>query len=136
MTKELISKSANPYIYAGHGCMDYRATFEWFINQLQMPVFLTWRAIDLLHEEHPFYAGRPGLIGQPEANDKLDNADLLIMLGMRVDDMTTCFDIGSFALKAVKVVVDIDKAELDRLPDDWVKVNRDCGEFMKELMND
>ena len=134
MCRHIINKAANPYIYAGFGCMDYRATFEWFIDHLQMPVFLTWRAIDLLPDNHPLNAGRPGLIAQPEANKRLNEADLVIILGARMDDKTTCFDIANFAPNAKKIIVDIDKAELDRLPDDWVKVNKDCGEFMKELM--
>lgn len=136
MRRDLISKAANPYIYAGHGCTLYRSQFEWFINQMQIPVFLTWRAIDLLPDGHPLNAGRPGLISQPEDNKRLAEADLILFLGMRIDDKVTCYHIENLAPKAQKIIVDIDKAELDRLPDDWIKINKDVGEFMKEMMND
>jgi acetolactate synthase-1/2/3 large subunit len=130
---ELISKAIHPVIYAGHGCTLYRNDFETLIHELQIPVMLSWRAIDLLPEEHPLFAGRPGLIAQPEANKQIMAADLVLILGARVDDSLTCYNIKGFAPQAVKVVVDIDKAELARLPGDWIKVNQDVGEFMREL---
>lgn len=130
---EYISKAVNPVIYAGHGCTLYRADFDMLINDLQIPVMLSWRAIDLLPDDHPLFAGRPGLISQPEANKQIMASDLVLILGARMDDSVTCYNINGFAPKAVKIVVDIDKAELDRLPDDWIKINQDVGEFIREL---
>ena len=130
----IISKSANPYIYAGHGCSLYREKFIFFIDFMQLPVLLSWRAIDLLPDDHPLNAGRPGMIGQPKANEKLLEADLLLVLGARIDDGLTSFDIDNFAPKAVKVVVDVDEAELARLPADYFRVHQDIGEFMDELV--
>ncbi len=132
--KDLISKSTNPYIYAGHGCALYRHKFIRFIEELQIPVMLSWRAIDLIPDDHPLNAGRPGLVAQPEANKKIQQADLLLILGARVDDSLTAYNREQFAPRATKVVVDIDKAELDRLPSDYIKVNRDVNIFMDELL--
>ena len=132
--KDLIKKSKNPYIYAGHGCTLYRQKFIWFIENLQIPVMLSWRAIDLLADDHPLNAGRPGLVAQPEANKKMQQADLLLIMGARVDDSLTAYHRELFAPRAVKVVVDIDKAELDRLPADYIKVNRDVNDFMQTLL--
>lgn len=131
---KLINKSSNPYIYAGHGCTLYREKFIFFIDFMQLPVLLSWRAIDLLPDDHPLNAGRPGLIGQPDANKKLQEADLLLVLGARIDDGLTAFNIDNFAPKAFKAVVDIDQAELDRLPADYYRVHQDVGEFMDELV--
>ena len=75
--KVLIDNSKNPYIYAGHGCALYRSKFKEFIEKMQIPVMLSWRAIDLITDEHPLNAGRPGLITQPEANKNIQQADLL-----------------------------------------------------------
>lgn len=129
-----ISKSGCPIIYAGHGCTLYREKFIFFIEMLQIPVMLSWRAIDLIHDEHPLNGGRPGLFAQPYANKTIQEADLVIVLGARVEDGLTAFNIDNFAPKAVKVVVDIDKAELDRLPADYFRVHQDVGEFMDELL--
>lgn len=132
----LISKSSNPYIYAGHGATLYRKKFDFFINELQIPVMLSWRAIDLIPDDHPLNAGRPGLIAQPEANKRIQEADLIIVMGARVEDSLTAFKIDQFAPRAVKVVVDIDNAELDRLPPEYYRVNMDIGEFMQELLDE
>jgi len=129
----LISKSQHPIIYAGHGCTLNRQVFDWFINEINIPVMLSWRAIDLLPDDHPLFTGRPGLIAQPEANKRFMEADLVLILGARLDDSLTCYNLVEFAPRAVKIVVDIDSAELDRLPEDWVKVNMDVAEFMREL---
>lgn len=130
----LISKSQHPVIYAGHGCTLNRQVFDWFINEMNIPVMLSWRAIDLLPEGHPLLIGRPGLIAQPEANKQLMESNLVLILGARMDDSLTCYNLSGFCPNAVKIVVDIDKAELDRLPDDYVKVNIDVADFMKELL--
>lgn len=129
----LLNKASKPVIYAGHGCTLCRPVFEWFIHEMMMPVMLSWRAIDLLPEEHPLFAGRPGLIAQPEANKKIMEANLVLILGARLDDSVTCYNINGFAPNAIKIVVDIDKAELDRLPDSYIKVNMDVFDFMREL---
>ena len=129
-----IRKSSNPYIYAGHGCTLHREKFAAFIDKLQIPVMLSWRAIDLLPDNHPLNAGRPGLIAQPEANKRIQQADLVIIMGARVEDTLTAFKIDQFAPLAVKVVVDVDQAELDRLPPEYYRINMDCGKFMDEVM--
>jgi acetolactate synthase-1/2/3 large subunit len=131
--KSLLDKATRPVLYAGHGCTLHRVRFERFVDDLGIQIMLSWRAIDLLPDNHPLFAGRPGLIAQPEANKRIMSADLVLILGARVDDSMTCFDIAGFAPKARKIVVDIDRAELDRLPEDWLKLNQDVGEFMKEL---
>jgi len=132
----LINKSANPYIYAGHGCTLYREKFIFFAEFMQIPVMLSWRAIDLLSDNHPLNAGRPGLIAQPEANHKIQEADLILILGARVEDSLTAFKIDQFAPKAMKVVVDVDKAELDSLPPEYYRVQQDVGKFMQELLEE
>ena len=133
ITVDHLNKAVHPVIYAGHGCTLYRPIFDTLINELQIPVMLSWRGIDLLPDDHPLNAGRPGLIAQLEANKRIMNADLVLILGARMDDSLTCYNIDNFAPKAVKIIVDIDRAELARLPDDWLKINQDVGEFMKEL---
>jgi acetolactate synthase-1/2/3 large subunit len=100
---------------------------------MNIPVMLSWRAIDLLPDDHPLFAGRPGLIAQPEANKRLMEADLVLILGARLDDSVTCYNLVGFVPKAVKIVVDIDKAELSRLPEDLVKANMEVVDFMREL---
>ncbi len=131
--QSVINKAKRPIIYAGHGCTLNRQVFDWFINEMNIPVMLSWRAIDLLPDDHPLYVGRPGLIAQPEANKRLWESDLILVLGARLDDSVTCYNLQGFCSKATKIVVDIDSAELARLPDDWIKLNMDVADFMRKV---
>ena len=131
--RDLLNKSSFPVLYAGHGCTLYRVRFERFVDDLAIPVMLSWRAIDLLPDDHPLFTGRPGLIAQPDANKRLWDADLVLIMGARMDDSLTCYNLDGFCPKVKKIIVDVDKAELDRLPENWIKVEMDCGQFMKKL---
>ena len=123
-----INNADRPIVYAGWGCTFYKQGFEKFVEKYSIPVMVSWRAIDLAPE-----ADRPGMFN-PIANEVLNEADLLLVLGARIDDTLTNYDLANFAKNAVKIVVDIDKAELDRLPEDYIKVNMDVGEFLREMI--
>jgi acetolactate synthase-1/2/3 large subunit len=77
-------------------------------------VLTSWKAADLLAEDDPLYCGRPGAIGQRGANFTQQNADLIIVLGARLDLPSVAFNHEGFARHAKKVFVDIDQAELDK----------------------
>ena len=118
-------------LYLGYGVMQYRELALKYIEKMNMPVLLTWRAADLLPDNHLLYAGRPGSLAQPKANKTLMEADTVICIGARIDLETVAFDYKNFAPQACRVAIDIDQAELDKLPDDWDWVCMDAGEFMK-----
>lgn len=134
--KDAINKAKRPLIYAGHGCTLYRAQFLAFIDELNIPVLLSWRAIDLIPDDHLLNYGRPGMFSTPKIANLLDDADMVLILGARIDDSLTDYGKKEFSPNAKKIVVDIDKAELDRLPDDYIKVCQDVGEFMRELQGE
>ena len=54
-------------------------------RSLQVPVIPTWKALDLIADDHPLYAGRAGSVGQRGANFTLQNSDYLLSLGARLD---------------------------------------------------
>ena len=53
--------------------------------KLNIPVLLTWKAMDLLEDDFPLFFGRPGNIGQRCANFIQQSADLIITIGARLD---------------------------------------------------
>lgn len=133
---ELIKKSKRPIIYAGAGISmaGARDSFRCLIEKLGIPVLLHWNSIDLIEEDHPLYAGRPGAVGQRAANFALQNADLLISIGTRLALLQTGYNFEGFAKNATHVMVDIDPAELDKKnihPD--LKICADAGDFIKGL---
>jgi len=89
--------------------------FREIIERLGIPVLTTWKAADFLPEDHPLFAGRPGAAGQRAANFTQQNADLLLILGARLDFGQVAYMHDTFAPKARKFVVDIDPAELQKL---------------------
>ncbi|WP_256217486.1 thiamine pyrophosphate-binding protein [Pseudomonas sp. NBRC 111119] len=116
-TVSLLRQAKRPGIIAGSGIRmaGAVAAFNQLIEAAQVPVMPTWLAMDIIEDEHPLYAGRPGSIAPRWANFALQNCDVLIVLGSRLDMALTAYNHGHFAPYAKKVVVDIDPAEIAKL---------------------
>ncbi len=82
------------------------------IDKLGVPVVSGWNAHDVLWNDHPLYAGRPGTIGDRGGNMVTQSADLLIVLGSRLNIRQVSYNWKSFAREAYKIWVDIDPLEL------------------------
>jgi len=116
-TLELLCSAKRPGIIAGSGIRMAGAVeaFRTLAKCAGVPVMPTWLAMDLIEDEHPLYGGRPGSIAPRWANFALQNCDLLIVLGSRLDMALTAYNHAHFAPHAKKVVVDIDPAEIAKL---------------------
>lgn len=135
-TIELLKNAKKPLILAGNGIKLANSESEFYklIERLQIPVLTTWKSIDLLDETHPLYAGHPGGMGDRGANYILQSSDLLIILGSRLDPSITAFNHKNFGKNAKKVMVDIDKSEIDKMEMDIeVKVVCDVKNFIDQL---
>lgn len=127
-TIELINKSKKPLILAGNGIKLANAEEECYklINELRIPVLTTWKSIDLLDENHPLYMGHPGIMGDRGANFILQSCDLLIILGSRLDTSITAFNHKNFGKNSKKIMVDIDRHEIDKMEMD-IEVDAVCN---------
>ena len=114
---KLISQSERPIILVGHGVRLSGKTklFQNVINKLGIPVVTTWNAMDLLPYKHKLNIGRPGVVALRAPNFAVQNSDLLISIGSRLDNIITAFDSKNFARSAKKIVIDIDKNEINKL---------------------
>ena len=114
--EELISSAKRPLILAGHGVRIAGAEqlFCEFLNKFKIPATFTWNACDLLPWDHSLYIGRPGVVASRAANFAIQNCDLLISIGCRLDNVITAYNPLGFARAARKIVVDVDQNELDR----------------------
>ena len=102
---------------------------------LKVPVLLTWKAMDMLPEDYPWFAGRPGSIASRGANFTQQNADCIFVLGARLDLPQTAFSHRNFARGAKKVLVDIDPKEIGKFDMEIdVPVNGDAGDFLEEML--
>lgn len=135
-TIELLLQSKRPVILAGNGIRLSKAEWLFFkiIEQLKLPVLTTWKACDLLEEEHPLFFGRPGTVAQRGANFIQQNADFILSLGCRLDFGQIGYAQETFAREAKKVVVDIDELEFIKFKFEIdVKVEADVREFLEEF---
>lgn len=109
-----IERAKRPVIFAGSGVRLAGAheVFSQLIDQLQIPVVTAWNAHDVITDDHPLYVGRPGTVGDRPGNFAVQNADLVIVLGSRLNIRQIGYNYESFARAAYKVVVDIDPLEL------------------------
>ena len=130
---QLLSQAKKPVILLGNGA---RGSNYWeLLDILQIPVLTTWKAIDLLSEDDPYYLGRPGAIGQRGANFAQQNADFIMTIGARLDLGQTGYNHAGFAKNAKKVVVDIDQSEIDKLDMEIdIPICADAKDFVKELI--
>ncbi len=113
--KERIEKAQRPILILGSGARGSFSTQELsdFITKLNVPVLLTWGARDLLPATTPLNLGTFGTHGSRLGNFAVQNADLILSIGARLDTHHTGLP-TTFARSAQIVMVDIDKAEMDK----------------------
>lgn len=129
-----LNKSERPVLLAGNGIRLSGGIreFEELTKILGIPVLTTWNGIDLLEETDPLYYGRPGGLGHRYANFIQQNSDFFMSIGARLNLLQTGYNFDGFARAAVKIMVDIDEAELHKInvrPD--VPVCADAKHFME-----
>jgi acetolactate synthase-1/2/3 large subunit len=90
----MLAEAKRPLILAGHGVRLAGAAdaFRQLVDHLQVPAVLTWNALDLLPYDHPLNIGRPGVVAARAANFAVQNCDLLISIGARLDMIVTAYN--------------------------------------------
>src|SRR5690606_21025659 len=134
--RTLLEGAQRPLILAGHGVRLSGAApaFRKLVEGLDVPVVTTWNAMDLLPYDHPLYVGRPGVVALRAPNFAIQNADLLISIGCRLDNIITAYAPRDFARHARKVVVDVDGNEIDKLDMQIdVAITSDAADFISSL---
>ncbi len=112
---QLLSESKRPIILAGQGIIMSGAEDELrkLVEAAHVPVALTLLGLGGLPAGHACNIGMMGMHGEAWVNTAIQEADLLIALGMRFDDRVTG-DLATYAQNAKKIHVDIDPAEIDK----------------------
>ena len=131
-----IEASERPVIFAGAGVRLSGAHDDFIrsIEALGVPVVTGWNAHDVLATSHPLNCGRPGTIGDRAGNFTVQNADLLIILGSRLNIRQVSYNWQAFAKRARKIWVEIDPLELEKpnvQPD--VPILADLADLLPEL---
>jgi acetolactate synthase-1/2/3 large subunit len=112
----LIRSAKRPVIYAGGGVISSGASEELreLIAKTGIPVTTTIMGLGCFPGDHPLCLDMLGMHGSVYANYAVDNADLLIALGVRFDDRVTG-KVSSFASRAKIVHIEIDASEINKI---------------------
>ena len=135
---DLIKNSKRPLIIVGHGVnlSNTKKELYKFISKTGIPFSPSWATVDLFSSEDKMNAGTIGVAATRYGNFAVQNADLLISLGCRLNTQITGSNLKSFAPNAKKIVVDIDNNELKKvngLKYD-LKINLNLKDFFKTII--
>ncbi len=131
---QLINESKKPIILAGHGVIISRAFQELqeLAEKAQIPVITTLLGRSAFPDAHVLFVGMPGMHGVAYASLAIDEADLVIGLGMRFDDRIVG-RVSDFAPNAKVVHVDVDPAEIGKNVHTDVPVVGDLARVLRQL---
>jgi acetolactate synthase-1/2/3 large subunit len=112
---ELLNSAKRPLILAGHGIMQSGATkkFAEFVKTANIPVAMTLLGIGCFPANEKLNLGMMGMHGEAWVNHAIQEADLLIAVGMRFDDRVTG-DLRTYARTARKIHIEIDRSEINK----------------------
>ncbi|HSD91325.1 MAG TPA: biosynthetic-type acetolactate synthase large subunit [Kofleriaceae bacterium] len=112
---EMIDAAKRPVILAGHGIIKADATplLRDFVAKTGMPVASTLLGLGGFPATHPLSLGMMGMHGEAWVNHAIQEADLLLALGMRFDDRVTG-RLETFAPNAKKIHCELDPAEINK----------------------
>lgn len=135
---DILRAAERPVVFAGGGVRlsGAYADFLTLIDRLGVPVVTGWNAHDVLWNAHPLYAGRPGTVGDRGGNMVTQSADLLLVLGSRLNIRQVSYNWKTFAREAYKIWVDIDPVELRKpnvVPD--MPVVADLADLIPALLD-
>jgi acetolactate synthase-1/2/3 large subunit len=132
---ELLNSAKRPLILAGHGIMISGAmkAFDQFVHAGDFYVSMTLLGIGCFPANDPLNLGMMGMHGEAWVNHAIQEADLLIAVGMRFDDRVTG-DLRTYAKSARKIHIEIDRAEINKnVPVDAALVG-DAREVLEQLL--
>lgn len=136
-TVALLKEADKPLLLAGNGIKLANGTDALYklLDILGIPVQTTWKTIDMFGEEENLYVGHPGIMGDRGANLILQEADVILSIGCRLDTSVTAFNDKNFGKNAKKIIVDIDENEIRRMDvDKTVTAACDAKVFIQELL--
>ena len=111
---EKIRASRRPIFYTGNGIRiaGAESLFLEVAHCLGIPVVVGWNGPDIIPSDDPLYVGRPGGRGDRPGNLAVQNADLILSIGSRLNIRQVGYDFKSWARDAYVIVNDIDAEEL------------------------
>ena len=132
---ELLNSAKRPVILAGRGIMLSGAmgVFEKFVRTSNIPVAMTLLGIGCFPASDAMNLGMMGMHGEAWVNTAIQEADLLIAVGMRFDDRVTG-DLRTYARNAKKIHIEVDRAEINKNVKVDAALVGDAAETLSKLL--
>lgn len=133
---ERIKQAERPVLLCGWGVRAAGAYehLTKLIDRLGIPVMTTYSTLDCISADHRYYSGRPGVIGDRAGNFAMQNSDLVLSIGSRLNYTLIGYETDNWAPNAYKIMVDIDESELKR---GYLHIDRliqaDAGDFIQAM---
>jgi len=134
-TARLLSDAKRPLLYVGQGAVLSGAgkAITTLAEKLRAPVVNTLLGKGAVDETHPLHLGMLGMHGTAYANKAMDGADLIMSIGSRWDDRITG-KLDEFCLGAIKIHIDIDPAEFNKMVTPDVSIVGDARLVVEDLL--
>jgi len=131
---EMVRKSERPIIYAGGGiiCSNAAAQLQAFADRTGIPVALTLLGLGGFPSEHFLCLQMLGMHGTVYSNYAVNDADLLLALGVRFDDRVTG-KVSEFAKHGKIVHIDIDPSEINKNKTAHLPIHGDVNRALQDL---
>ena len=131
----MLNQSKRPVILMGSGVRlsGVQSRAVKMAEILGIPVMTAWTH-DVINSDHPNFVGRPGTIGTRPGNFIVQQCDLLLVLGSRLNIRQISYNWESFAKNARIIQVDVDDAELKKpFPKIELGINADLRSFIDQF---
>ena len=131
-----VQESKRPLVIFGHGVKLAGATKEAldFVEKSGIPFLVSWGAFDICGTDHPLRLGSPGVYGDRYANYAIQNTDLLISIGSRLDSRQIGGNASLFSKHSKKIMVDIDDHEITKMGEKGVNIDFRVNENVKDFL--
>jgi acetolactate synthase I/II/III large subunit len=131
----LIARAERPVILAGHGilCSGASRLLLSFAERGNIPVATTLLGIGAFPGTHRLNLGMIGMHGEAFANEAVQEADLVIALGMRFDDRAVG-SVAGYSPRSRKIQVNIDASEINKQVKVDVGIVGDVGQVLRQLL--
>jgi acetolactate synthase I/II/III large subunit len=132
---EMIQAAKRPIIFCGHGIVRANATslLLELVHKTNIPVALTLLGLGGFPAHHERSLGMMGMHGESWVNTAIQEADLIIALGMRFDDRVTG-NLKTYAPNAKKIHVELDPAEINKNVKVDLALLGDVREILRQLV--
>lgn len=132
-----LAQSEKPVLFIGGGTTISDASEEVraLAEKLQLPVVNTLMAKGVLPDDHPLSMNMVGMHGTRFAAHAIQNAELLLAVGLRFDDRVT-MRLDKFAPHARVIHIDIDPAEIAKNVDPIIPIVGDAKTVLSDLVSE